>query len=251
MIAKYALILPLTILFFHVYAQDTKKETKKFGRSGSEVFYVSKQDKSREGAYLLSYRPGQPLITGFYSGGQQDSIWTYYELHGFTERVLSKHYYKKGIRTGTWEFYRNDSLIWTYDFDSSKVNFIQPEDSLANAHDYPAYQNELNNWIYYPPEKHALLISSDYLYIIMANLMYPEEAQNNNQQGDVYVAILVDQQGNPESYEIGISSGSHSLDAEALRVVKLTHLEFIPAENKGVKVKSLVLKKVAFRLESD
>jgi hypothetical protein len=54
-----------------------------------------------------------------------------------------------------------------------------------------------------------------------------------------------------ESYEIGISSGAPSLDSEALRVIKLVNLEFIPAENKGAKVKSLVLLKVNFRLESN
>ena len=246
MTVKLALVFPMMISFFCLHAQDTKKETIKYGTGGSEVFYINKKDKSREGPYVLS-RSGKTFVSGFYSGGQKDSAWTYY---AFDQKILSKHFYKKGIKCGIWEFYRNDSLIWTYNFDSSKANFIQPEDTALNTKTYVAYQDEHNNWIYYPPEKHALQTNSDYFYWLMVNLTYPEDAQNNNQQGQVNIAVLVDQLGNPESYEVGISSGHPLLDAEALRVVKLTHLEYIPAENKGVKVKSLVLQKVNFRLES-
>ena len=68
---------------------------------------------------------------------------------------------------------------------------------------------------------------------------YPEEAQVRHQQGQVNVAVLIDQHGNPESYAIGISSGASSLDAEALRVVKLTNRN-LSSEKEGLKVKSLL-----------
>jgi TonB family protein len=244
--AKYTLILPMMIVSVCLRSQDTRMQTNKNGMGGSEIYYVSKEDKSREGPYTSTNRLGRNLISGFYSGGQKDSVWIFY---GQSQKILSKHYYKKGIRTGVWEFYKNDELEWTYDFDSSKANFIQPEDTVKSARTYIAYQDEQGNWIHFPPEKHALPVSSDYLYVLIANLRYPDDAVNKNQQGQVKVAVLIDQQGNPESFEIGISSGYPSLDQEALRVMKLTHLEYIPAENKGVKVKSLALLDVNFRLE--
>lgn len=48
-------------------------------------------------------------------------------------KILSKQHYRKGARTGVWEFYEDNALAWTYDFDSTKVNFIQPEDATTIA----------------------------------------------------------------------------------------------------------------------
>jgi TonB family protein len=241
------LIFPLLLFFICLSAQDTKKVTNRWGLGSNETFYVTKKEKIKEGPYQLVSRMGETLISGYYSEGQKDSLWIYNDYWG---GVLAKHHYRKGIKTGTWEFYKNKNLAWTYDFDSSKVHFIQPEDTAANARTYLAFQDEQGNWIYHSPEKHALPISSDYFFVLMANINYPEEAVSRNQQGQCNIAVLIDEKGNPVSYEIGISSGFKSLDAEALRVIKLIEPQYIPAENKGVKVKSLVLLPVNFKMEN-
>jgi TonB family protein len=235
------------IVPFSINAQDLKKQTSRYGRIETEVFYVNKSDKSRQGPYTLAFKSGGIIISGFYSAGQKDSVWTIYEMNRI---VREKKYYKKGIKVGTWEFYKKGELDWTYDFDSSKATFIKPEDKDENAEKYVAYQDQNGNWIHFPPAKHALLINSDYTFVLQSNLTYPEEAQNKNQQGKVRVAVLVNQNGNMETMEIGVSSGYPSLDKEALRVMKLTNLEFIPAENNDIKVKSIVLMDVNFRLEN-
>jgi TonB family protein len=235
------------LLCFQINAQNLKRVTQRLSLASTEVFYIDKKTKIREGAYDLVSSSGYILVSGYYSSGNKDSIWMYYSLG---RQLLSKQDYKNGNKIGVWEFYNDKGLSWTYDFDSLKSNFFQPEDTAFNKRTYLAYQDEQGNWVYHPPEKHALPISSEDIYIFMANLRYPEEAQNNHQQGESYVAVLIDEQGNPINYEIGISSGYPSLDAEALRVIKLCRLEYIPAENKGIKVKSLVLRPVHFRLEN-
>ena len=244
---KYFLFLPVMTISVYICAQDLKMKTAKLGSFDTEVFYVNKSDKSRQGPYTLTNKFGGTLISGFYSAGQKDSAWIYYQQR----QIESKRYYKKGIRTGTWEFYKKGELEWAYNFDSSKATFFIPEDTLKNNEKFVAYMDDNSNWVHFPPEKHALLINSDYSLILQSNLRYPEEAQNKNQQGKVRIAVVVDQQGNQELFDVGVSSGFSSLDAEALRVMKLTHLEFIPAENKGIKVKSIVLMDVNFRLESN
>jgi TonB family protein len=248
MIINRALVFPLLFSFFGLSAQDVKKVTNPYGPWSTETYYVTKKDKIKQGPYTVVAKRGGTLISGFYTNGQRDSTWTYYGRPYYT--FISKHYYKKGIKTGVWEFYHKDSLAWTYDFDSSQVHYIQPDDTSYYAHTNPAFQDENGTWIKHPPEEHVLPISSDYMYILQQNLQYPEEAQNRNQQGEVFIAVLVDEQGNSVSFEVGISSGYPSLDAEALRVVKLIRPEYVPARNNGQKVKSVVLLQVNFRLES-
>jgi TonB family protein len=229
-------------------AQDLEMKTSKSGRD-TKIFYINKSNNNREGTYTLTGWKGKVLVSGFYSADQKDSTWTFYG-QGLNEVINEKHYYRKGVRSGTWEYYKDGELIWTYNFDSSKANYIVPEDTDKVANLYAAYQDENGNWIHSKPEKHAILINNDWLYVAQANLEYPEEAQNKEQQGQVKIAVKIDQMGNPESFEIGVSSGYPSLDKEALRVVKLTHFEFVPAENKGIIVKSIYLRDVNFRLES-
>jgi TonB family protein len=239
------MILIFIIVPCYINAQDLKMKTSKSG-SMTEIFYVNKSNDNLQGPYTLTGWKGRVLISGFYSEGKKDSVWIFY---GQGRMIDEKHYYKNGVRTGTWEYYKNGELIRTYNFDSSKANFIVPEDTVKIAETYVAYQDENGNWIHSTPEKHALLISDDYINVATANLQYPVEAQDKEQQGKVKIAVLVDQMGNPESFDIGVSSGYPSLDKEALRVVKLTHMEFIPAENKGIKVKSIYLREVNFRME--
>lgn len=243
---KRALIFILMIVPFCIKAQDLKKQTRRYTLSETETFYVNKSDKSREGPYTLTYNYGGVIMSGFYSAGLKDSVWTSYDMPNV---VSAKKYYRKGIKVGIWEFYKKGELDWTYDFDSSKATFIKPEDNEI-AEKYVAFLDQHGNWIHSSPERHALLINSnDYSKVLQNKLVYPEEAQFNHQQGKVRIAVLVDQNGNTETMEMGVSSGYPSLDKEALRVVKLTNLEFIPAENSGLKVKSIVLMDVNFRLE--
>ncbi len=247
MSAKFVLILLLLFLFSGVNAQGKRKQKKASATGGTEIFFVNKDDGLRDGPYTLVSPSGNTRVSGYYVAGQKDSVWTYYLPN---REIRSQQYYRKGSKTGIWEFYTKGALSWTYDIDSDKAHFIQPEDTVMSAHNNPAFQDQQGNWVHFPPEKHALQIISDYLYVLLTNLRYPEESVANNQQGQVAVAILVDQQGNPETYEVGVSSGYPALDAEALRVMKLTHQEFIPATNKGIKVKSIVLQQVNFKLET-
>jgi TonB family protein len=243
-VKQITLLLSALIAIHYSYSQETKQVTKRRSMSSEEVYYVTKKDKIKEGPYQL-FRTGAPLITGYYADGKKDSTWIYYSYRS----ILSKQYYRKGDKIGTWRFYKNDTLEWTYDFDSSKVHFFIPPDSI-DLQLYPAFQDEKGNWVYHIPEQHALMISTDYFYKLQENLQYPESAQNTNQQGQSNIAVLIDEYGKPVSYEVGISSGHPALDAEALRVIRITEPEFIPAKNNGVNVKSLVLFKVNFRLES-
>jgi protein TonB len=79
------------------------------------------------------------------------------------------------------------------------------------------------------------------------NLQYPEEAQNNEIQGQVVVKFIVDKEGKVSDVEA--ISGPNELRDEAVRVIKKSG-SWTPAIQNGRKVKSYKSQPINFRLES-
>lgn len=79
------------------------------------------------------------------------------------------------------------------------------------------------------------------------NLQYPEEAQNNEVQGQVVVKFIVDKEGKVSDVEA--ISGPAELREEAVRVIRKSGL-WTPAIQNGRKVKSYKSQPINFRLES-
>ncbi len=81
---------------------------------------------------------------------------------------------------------------------------------------------------------------------LQKNLRYPEEAQNNEIQGDVVVQFIVDKEGNVSDVEA--ISGPNELRDEAVRVIKKSG-KWTPAIQNGRQVKSYKKQPIVFRLE--
>jgi protein TonB len=79
------------------------------------------------------------------------------------------------------------------------------------------------------------------------NLHYPDEAVNNEIQGDVIVQFIVDKEGNVS--EVEAVSGPNELRDEAVRVIKKSG-KWSPAIQNGRQVKSYKKQPVKFRLEA-
>ncbi|HTQ28639.1 MAG TPA: TonB family protein [Puia sp.] len=79
------------------------------------------------------------------------------------------------------------------------------------------------------------------------NLHYPEDAVNNEIQGDVIVQFIVDKEGNVSDVEA--VSGPNELRDEAVRVIKRSG-KWTPAIQNGRNVKSYKKQPIKFRLES-
>jgi protein TonB len=83
---------------------------------------------------------------------------------------------------------------------------------------------------------------------LIKNLHYPEEAQNNEIQGDVIVQFIVDKEGNVS--EVEAISGPNELREEAVRVIKKSG-KWTPAVQNGRQVKSYKKQPIKFRLEGN
>lgn len=92
--------------------------------------------------------------------------------------------------------------------------------------------------------------SSELFKYIAANVNYPTEAIEMNEQGKVYLSFVVDSMG--KVVDVVVKKGvSSSIDAEAVRVIS-TMPDWIPAVNsEGRKVNSAVMLPVNFTLSGD
>jgi protein TonB len=82
---------------------------------------------------------------------------------------------------------------------------------------------------------------------IQANLRYPENSIENNEQGKVYVYFIIESDGSISN--ITIARGvSPSIDAEAIRVIKLMP-KWNPGLEKGRPVRTRMMLPVVFKLQ--
>jgi len=86
------------------------------------------------------------------------------------------------------------------------------------------------------------------LQFLRDNIKYPEEAEEKGLQGKVVVKLRIEKNGTVSKYEVAQSVTS-SLDAEALRVVKLLPGKWKPAKNKGKVVRCYYSLPITFGLK--
>lgn len=88
--------------------------------------------------------------------------------------------------------------------------------------------------------------SSELAKFLMENVKYPEDAFKNKIQGRVIVQFIVDKEGNIKDPTI-LQNAYPSLDAEALRVVKLMP-RWTPGRDKGQPVNVKYALPIVFKL---
>ncbi|PWT72168.1 MAG: hypothetical protein C5B59_16530 [Bacteroidetes bacterium] len=123
---------------------------------------------------------------------------------------------------GTTRFVINDSL--PKDVHDSSSQMAVPADADA---DYPGGEQ---GWTKY----------------LSQHLHYPDEAVNNEIQGNVDVKFFIDKDGNISN--IKAISGPNALRGESVRVVQESG-KWIPARKNGQNVDSYKLKTMKFRIE--
>jgi TonB family protein len=248
--------LPILLLLFilphaNLSAQEREQITHTSGPKNAktgEVYDVLKEDTTiKDGQYQL-LRGGKIILTGHYDHGQKDSVW---ESYGAWHKLISRRWYAKGQRNGQWEFFGyQGEPEWSYDFTTNKATvqrLVQPFSDPSACY----YPSDSGAWVNTQPDKPLIVLSGSGEWLIFLNrtLRYPDEAVNKNLMGDVLISVNVDETGAITDFGIA-KSAAPSLDAEALRIVKLYPFEFIPAEKVGKKIKAQLRVPVRFKLEN-
>jgi TonB family protein len=225
----------------------TEKSGTKYSRT-EEVYYVLKNDRTvRDGLYQLYHRD-KLSESGYYKNGQKDSVW---ETYGYTGQVLSRRWYADGQKKRLWEFFTGSGQTeFSYDFATGKATYPTPPHSMWIVTDVDHRSDSGSAWVHGQLDKplFALVGNGEWLSFLNRTLRYPDDAVDNALQGRVEISVTVDTNGRVTEYGY-FKTASPSLDAEAMRTVKLFPLEFVPAEKDGKKVSVQFHVPIIFRVE--
>jgi TonB family protein len=143
--------------------------------------------------------------------------------HGQYSMSLGKLIFKTGLysngeRIGIWKYYSTSGLDFVYDFDKNKI----VSDSIGIA-------------------RPALYSEGEYcfLYSILEQLNYPEEARDDNIRDKLILQFRVDTIGKPDGFILVQGSGNLTLNNVVINAVKKIALEnpWYPGINeKGEKI---------------
>ncbi len=238
------LILLLSLLSsVKLIAQPVKEVTHTAeGGWSHETSTVLKSDKKiKHGPYQVSLRDGRPLTTGFYKNNLKDSVWQEYN---FESRVSVQGNYKNGKPIGEWTY--NDR--WgnkenVYNFDTGQLVYHKPtaQDSVEST----ILQN--GQQVSARLERQPFFLPGNDVKgrVLMRGLRYPADAMRRGVMGYVLVAFTVDEQGHAKDYFVAKPLDS-SLDAEALRCVKMIEGDWAPGLLNGKPVSTIILQRVSF-----
>lgn len=225
-------------------SQETKKVKKKSKNPYFvETYYVLKSDKKiKHGKYLKETPNGKLLVKGFYSNNKKDSTW---EFFNYQSSLIKKGKYEKGSPIGIWEVYNGQSEP-IYKYKVSNDSIIDYNWKNNNDRKTTIIENGITKEVLVDS---PVLPKLDYSLAdeVFRKVRYPADAKDNGISGTVWVAVIINKDGSSETPVIE-ESVYHSLDQEALRVIKNMDGKWIPAYYQGDAVKSKKIIPFSFEL---
>ena len=181
-----------------------------------EEFHVLKSDKSiRDGSYKHIV-DGELSIEGMFNNGSKSGIWKWYSFSNKVELEID-------YDLGELRYLHTDSV--------TKEQYMVESRLIPNG-DRP-FLSTMGSKLKLAYLKHFI--------------NYPAYARDHNITGIVMVGIVVNENGEVSSYEIK-NQTHESLEEEALRVVKLIPLEFLPAYKDGQAIDSNLVFPISFTI---
>lgn len=224
-------------------APATQKVTQESGPDASrikKVFAIAPgADSLRQGRYE-EYCNNNLVVTGNYKDNYKDGVWE----RQYQGRIVSRKTYRKGQRTGTWEFFNRETPAFQYDASNNAV-FNLKEDTSSYY-----YFATSGQWIKSQLDSPPIPLASPYEWqtYLNTNLVYPPALLSTGREVKVDVEITVDEFGNPTNYQV-IGNVEKAFGDEALRVVKAFGLEFVPSLKEGMKIRVKYLQTITFKTD--
>ncbi len=207
-----------------------------------ETFTVLKSDKKvKHGPYHADTREDRLLTSGFYKDNLKDSVWQEYN---YLNEVVVQGSYKNGKPVGEWSYAdRWGKKENIYNFDTQQLVFHKPQatDSIENI----IIQNGQQVSVRLNRQPIFLPGAEIRNRVLMHGLRYPMYAMRRGVAGNVLVAFTIDEQGHAKDYYVA-KPVDPSLDAEALRCVKMIEGDWAPGLLNGKPVATIVTQRVGF-----
>ena len=136
--------------------------------------------------------------------------------------------------SGRNNFYKGSLAVMTesISYDRGENEFIFEEEPVYEVMEYsPEFNGGEKAWKEF----------------LMSNLIYSQEARDKGFEGTVYVEFVVNEDGTIEDVSV-VRSVFSLLDAEAIRVVKLSNGKWKPAKQNGKSIKASMIIPIKFKL---
>jgi protein TonB len=208
-------------------------------------YTVLKKDKSvKHGHYRSFSVNGNPIEEGYFYFGKKDSLWTYF--HHDKSITSSRGYYKEGKKIGVWNYFDDkEQSRHRYNHSTGALLYSTFKDTAKTHTVRITLDSLVETKVTRPPV--FLLGEKAQLRIIRNNIIYPEQAIENNIFGTVNVRFFINKYGVSIDHKVTQSIGG-GCDEEALRVVKLIPDEWIPGVYNNELKEMLVLIPITFVL---
>lgn len=199
---------------------------------------------------VIGYVWTQGLMHGEMRDGKRVGKWVYENEEG---QVINEEIYNDGA------FVKRSEFIAGKVYESKRPNYIQPAFHYITADqldlDASAYQRLYKFFELYPV-KGAETLQRDIAYPggmtafmrdIAKTIKYPIQDARAKVQGQVIVSLVVDEKGQLKDAKV-IKSVSPTLDAEAIRAIKVVAPKLTPALLDGKPYESVMSIPVSFRI---
>tara|TARA_Y100001968_G_scaffold160651_1_gene146904 strand:+ start:412 stop:1191 length:780 start_codon:yes stop_codon:yes gene_type:complete len=193
------------------------------------------KDGIRHGRWVWYHKNGIVNIEGNYTDGLQDGKWMWCYVDG---PPMKKGSFSDGECSGDWTFYESTGIK----IKVKQCSELSSRDLRGIYIKDPKAEDENNK------SKEAEFVAYDKapVAIIPIKLTYPSIAKARGLEGDVYLKIFVDKNGNVDPNKIIILKGVVGLNEAAIEAVKKT--KWKPAMQRNRKVGVYMTIPIKFRL---
>jgi len=206
---------------------------------------VYKNNKKVNLWITYKFYPNNKLVKisqGYYNNGYKNGSFVYYEENGITPLAVGK--YKNDTMISKWNFYNKGTLLQIYDFNNDTLIY----NKIANVSKINKIENGKYKDLIFVEKKPIYKSGLFELYkFFQNNIIIPEEAYMLDIKGTLIVSLKIN--ANTSISNIKIIKGlGYGIDAEFLRMLKLTSDDWIPAHFNNVSVTTELKLKINLRV---
>ncbi len=238
---KYLTTLLLITAVTSAFSQKTKRITTDHGWYNEE-FTVLKADKNiKHGPYSSHSRSGRLITKGFYKNDLKDSLWQEFDMLG---KVVGTGIYTQGKPTGVWTYYDHTGQPENK-YDHTTGQLIYHHVTRADTALWGVMVNGEQEWVRL--DRPPIFVPGEQIKFrpLVYALRYPSTAVFNGIGGKVWIGYIVDEYGQVKDHQV-LRPAEASLNAEAMRCVKLIEGMWLPGIYKGKPVPVMVTQVVTF-----
>ncbi len=155
----------------------------------------------------------------------------YCEINKTTKDTTTTGFYDNGIKVGRWNFYKNNNLYFSYNYNTKKLEHI---DSTLLKPDFYLIRESNNDFTLEKVDTPPILLAkpNEIELTISQNLRLNPEILENNLFGISIISFVINKEGKMQELVIE-NVIEKNLGKNITKILENTHWQWIPATYKG------------------